>query len=545
MNEPHPAGLSTGTTASTDNPPTAEQTALLRHFNLLPAEPLTQAEAGTLIGQLEAAPDWQPHLQDWHRDKVQLYPDIFATPPPAAAPPAATPPPQRSFREARWWQSQITDGSLYGYSFRQPSVNQALVILEALDRQVPGWDRENKKRRAHRFMNELATLSPELCKPGCSFPHELPAEDDNSEDAPVPAPAAVRAPSAPFVPSPYAATAAPPAAASPPAWEPPVQPPLQNAVSASVPARKGAGKWVGLLLFLAAGAGAYGYFGFHSAAPTRDDTPAPSVVTTDNQGGTHPQQAKILPPVSAIDSQRRAMQKYPDLAKAGSPLNQTFVAMVHQLGLERSPRLQQPDWPERVADQCASALLIAPSIRTTPTPSPTPAAKPLAAATPLTAPAAATPSVVPVAAVTSMATPLASPASVNAAFISLDASYKEKLNTVRYRQHGTPQEATVQVDLRSMAHDSAKLVVRCVFFKRPNGHTDRRTVLSSSEKHIELAGGEKFSDSFESLPVYRGIGATEEFDGWLVQLFPEGSDKFLKQIGSNGPIEELGKTMKF
>ena len=536
MNEGRPDTFLTGTTTAADNAPTAEQTALLRHFDLLPAEGITQVEAGALIDQLEAAPDWQPHLEAWHRDKFQLHPDLFAVPSPVAAPPTAATP-QRSFREARWWQSQITDGSLYGYSFRQPSVNQALVILESLDRQSPGWDRESKKRRAHRFMNELATLSPELCKPGCSFPHELPAEGDNSEETPVLDLPAVHAPSAPFVPSPYASTFAPPTAPSLPAWQPPVQPPIQNAATPSAPARKGAGKWVLLLFCLAAGAGAYGYFGFHPSVPVRDEAPVSSSITADRPGGPTKQSATVLPTLPAKESQRRAMEKYPDLSKAGTPLNQTFVALVHQLEVERSPRLQQPDWPERLADECAAALVIAPGTRASVPANPTPTAKPPATAT---TPAAPTSAVVPPTA------PVSSAMSVKAAFVSLNAEYKEKVNTVRYNQRGSSQEATVQVSVQSMAHGgSEKFVVRCVFFKRPTGRPDRRSVLSSSEKHFDLAGGQKFAELFESAEVYRGRVATEEFDGWLVQLLPEGSDKFIKQIGSTGTIEELGKTMKF
>ncbi len=528
MNEPTPPGRAPGPPPAADAP-TPAQTALLQYLNVLPDEPLDQAGADAFIAQLEAAPDWQPHLQAWHRDKFQLHPELFATP-------------QRSFRKARWWQSQIGDDNLYGYNFRQPSVKQTLVILESLDRRTPGWDQESEKRRTHRFMNELATLSPELCKPGCSFPHELPAEGDESEDAPVPAPA-FRAPSAPFVPNTYAAASGPPPAVSKPTWNPPVQPPLQNAAAKAAPARGGgAGKWVLGLLLLAAGAGAYGYFGFRAADPARESTVQPSITAKGAVGNNHPPSAAAPTTVKALDSQRRAMEAYPDLAKAGSPLNKTFVAMVHQLEIEHSPRLQQPDWPEQVAAQCAKALLIKPAAgKSAPAApaAPAPVNRPQAAAAPVNVPVAAVPLTALMAAVSTNAP------TAGAAFVSMDAAYKEKLNTVKYHEHGAAQEATVQVDIHSMEHGASKWLLRCVFFKRPTGHGDRRSVLSTEEKHIEVAGGQPFSDTFASPQVYRGRGATEEFDGWLVQLFPEGSDKFVKQIGSTGTIEELGKKMKF
>ena len=280
-------------------------------------------------------------------------------------------------------------------------------------------------------------------------------------------------------------------------------------------------------------------------------------------------------PVRALDSQRRAMEIYPDLATPGSTLNHTFVAMVHQLTLEHSPRLQQPDWPEQVATQCATALLIKPVPRKAPPVSPAPAARPRSAATspdprvgtasttvaaiPLAAApatalapvAALPPSAAPVAALPQVAAllptppPISTAVPMNAMFIAMDADYTAKLNTFKYHEHGAPQEATVEVKLRSMMRESSKFLLRCVFFKRPTGHGDRRTVLSKEEKHIELAAGENSSASFASPPVYRGRHATEEFDGWLVQLFPEGSEKFLRQIGSTGTIEELGKTAQF
>ena len=582
MNEGHLDAFSVGNPTAADAP-TAGQTALLRHFDLLPAEGITRAEASALIDQLEAAPDWQEHLQAWHRDKFQLHPDLFAaTPePPLAAPsePPVTPPPpaappQRSFREARWWQSQITDGSLYGYSFRQPSVNQMLVILESLDHQTPGWDRESKKRRAHRFMNELATLSPELCKPGCSFPHELPAEGDDSEEKPAFDPI-VRAVSAPFVPNPYAATSAPPVAPSRPAWQEPVQPPVQNADRPGVPTRAragGAGKWALLLFCLAAGAGAYGYFGFRAPGPVRDEAPA-STIIADRPGGPAKQSANILPTMPAKDSQRRAMEKYPDLGKAGTPLNQTFVALVHQLEVERSPRLQQPDWPEHLADECAAALVIAPvgpkgtpaPISASSSPKKTTAATPAPTvpktdSTPMVQKASATtPGVPPASAASPTATPRLAPGSI---FVTLDAVNKASVNNFHYNWYSYygdydisfRQSVGIDVKVRNMMRASIPVTLRWAFFARRT-QGNGRYVFAASEKRLELAPGQTISEALDSpmiqstATVYYDYGmhylSGSKYEGWLVQVVPEGSDQIIKQVGSTSYIEDYGKRSDF
>ncbi len=574
MNEPDPAGISPGAT-STDDAPTAEQTALLRYLEVMPAGPFTRAQAGALIDLLEAAPDWQPHLQAWHRDKTRLHPELFAAPP-------------RPYREARWWQSQITEGSMYGYSFRQPSVNQTLVILESLDRQTPGWDRESKKRRAHRFMNELAALSPELCKPGCSFPHELPADGDDAEEtftpaAPPPAVAPtfaatppIRTLSAPFVPNAYAAS--PPAAPSQPAWQPPVQPPTQNAaVRKSVPEGKGGARgWALLLLCLAAGAGAYGYFGFQASAPVRNDAPASSIVNLDNPGGPAKQSVVILPTMIALDSQKRAMEKYPELARGGSPLNQKFVALVHKLEVERSPRLQQPDWPEQLANECATALAIAPVIpKATTAPPPAPSApgttpapsahktvfSSLVPAAPVVA--AATPAPTPVPTPVPVAAPVATPRiPAGNIFVTLDAVNKASVNNYRYNwisAYGNydlsfRQSVGIDVKVRNMMRNSIPVTLRWAFFARRNQQGDRY-IFAAAEKRLDLAPGQTISEALDS-PLVQGTSVGyydygwryyvgSRYEGWLVQILPDGDDGVIKQVGSTSYIEDFAKRSDF
>ncbi len=53
-------------------------------------------------------------------------------------------------------------------------------------------------------------------------------------------------------------------------------------------------------------------------------------------------------------SQARAVAAHPELTKAGSALNARFVAACKKLMDAKSERLNSPDWPERLADECAA-----------------------------------------------------------------------------------------------------------------------------------------------------------------------------------------------
>ena len=55
-------------------------------------------------------------------------------------------------------------------------------------------------------------------------------------------------------------------------------------------------------------------------------------------------------------SQARAIQKYPDLAKAGSPINVNFLRIYNALKIDHDDWLNKPTWPEELADSCAKAL---------------------------------------------------------------------------------------------------------------------------------------------------------------------------------------------
>ena len=54
------------------------------------------------------------------------------------------------------------------------------------------------------------------------------------------------------------------------------------------------------------------------------------------------------------ESQARALQKYPALGWSDSPLNKRFLLMYETLRAVGSERLEQPDWPEKLADECAA-----------------------------------------------------------------------------------------------------------------------------------------------------------------------------------------------
>ena len=58
--------------------------------------------------------------------------------------------------------------------------------------------------------------------------------------------------------------------------------------------------------------------------------------------------------VTVARSQQLAVSKYPALAVQGSPLNTAFLARYARWRQQGDPRLQQPDWPQVLADDCAA-----------------------------------------------------------------------------------------------------------------------------------------------------------------------------------------------
>ena len=55
-------------------------------------------------------------------------------------------------------------------------------------------------------------------------------------------------------------------------------------------------------------------------------------------------------------SRNRAVKRYPSLAIAGSHFNTAFVARYEQLAREHSERLQDSNWPEQLAAECAARI---------------------------------------------------------------------------------------------------------------------------------------------------------------------------------------------
>lgn len=100
------------------------------------------------------------------------------------------------------------------------------------------------------------------------------------------------------------------------------------------------------------------------AAPTALD-PRPLATPPSIAATTTPSAAPTALPDAATPedfaarvraSQERAIVKHPELAQARSPLNARFVAVYQRLKLSGSPRLEEPDWPEKLAAECAADL---------------------------------------------------------------------------------------------------------------------------------------------------------------------------------------------
>lgn len=89
------------------------------------------------------------------------------------------------------------------------------------------------------------------------------------------------------------------------------------------------------------------------AAPTPTSTPAPTPPPPTPAATASDAQVRLAQQIAA--SQGRAIDKYPGLAVPNSEINLRFVFRYKALLAEKSPRLQEPDWPEKLADECANA----------------------------------------------------------------------------------------------------------------------------------------------------------------------------------------------
>lgn len=77
---------------------------------------------------------------------------------------------------------------------------------------------------------------------------------------------------------------------------------------------------------------------------------SPDFFTSPNPAAPAPQFA------SAEAAQQEAVRRYPEIGRAGSPLNREFVARHKRIQQEHPEALQDPSWPLRIAEESAKAL---------------------------------------------------------------------------------------------------------------------------------------------------------------------------------------------
>ena len=329
--------------------------------------------------------------------------------------------PTRRREDARDWQRRFSAESLLASNFLQPTQNEILETLYVLDHLTPRWESEDAVMTERNFSNELALTYPTLCREDSTFPlpfaetlaarqtgsagtrnlaalraqemeiaarrkafrldraqinaleqivssPDIPAEIvpgslpfrlSDSESAPLvrnPWPArfagvagliavvigagllfprlrdlvTVQRPSAhvfvPDSPEPPTATATEPTPMLPTTADPVV------AAAASSPA---------------------------DTLPAVAPAPPPATAPTPQPPTTIPKE-KIALDQQIAASQQRAVSKYPALAVEGSEINLRFVFRYKNLVREHSPRLLDPSWPEKLAEECATAAGMSP-----------------------------------------------------------------------------------------------------------------------------------------------------------------------------------------
>ena len=85
---------------------------------------------------------------------------------------------------------------------------------------------------------------------------------------------------------------------------------------------------------------------------------------------------------TVADAQKQAAAKYPDLSRAGTPLNTKFVELYREASASNPTLLSNPNWPVILADKAAALVAKTPSTPNTTTPPAAPAPKPAAPAEP-------------------------------------------------------------------------------------------------------------------------------------------------------------------
>ncbi len=274
------------------------QVARLRFLGVSYREPLTIAQAGTLIDRTNADPVFAAKIEEWHVRKFELYPALY------------------------------------------PPVNAAIVIpkqlMGGMEFKLPprGEGEANatifQKRRLEVFS-------------GCDFPviDSLGRDQAGALLAFLEAQAVARS---------LESIQADAAVRLQEAGRAQAASAKQAPVRASVPARprrSRPGRWLLLGSIGAVAVAAYLNFGTMKLWVA---------AFAGNEAAVSPTDAANQFQQAVAASQSRAVKKYPALGVANSPFNQAFIASYQQLRRQQSARLNAPDWPEKLADECAAQI---------------------------------------------------------------------------------------------------------------------------------------------------------------------------------------------
>ncbi len=270
-----------------------------------------------------------------------------------------------------------------------------------------------------------------------------------------------------------------------------------------------------------------------------------------------------------MQSQRAAIAKYPALRNVNSEINIRFNFRCKLLLDEHNPRLQDPNWPVQLADECARDS----NVRPAPPPAPVPpGTKPMSPTGTAPAPSLRLSQSGSVPAQTLTFHPMSageSPAfSADAAtapalrragalpFVTLDAVSQNSGNNYHYNwisDYGSydisfRQSVGVAINARNMSRSPAELNLRCIFFARQND-SNVRFVFAASGQELDLTPGQSASLVVDS-PMVQGrtvnfaiLGQTylsgSRYEGWLVQLLDRNGNRLLRQTGSTSYLEDL------
>ena len=303
----HRFGLSGSSTMSDGlTPATARQVARLRFLGVRFHEPLSMGQAGTLIDRANANPALAARIEEWHARKFELYPALYRALPTAAAVPTRQAPGTKFQLPARG------HGEANATIFQKRRLEQFggcdFPVIDALGRE-----------QAAALINFLEAEAVARSREFLQAQIEARSQETG------------------------------PAGASPQTWQ-------QAPGSASQ--RSAHSRWIvwGLPGVAAAGLGLFFLYRTPvtpatTAPAERVPAPVAALATTDPAALAA---ARFKQALAA--SRGRALMKYPALGIAGSRFNSAFLARYQQISKQHSARLNSPDWPEKLADECAAKL---------------------------------------------------------------------------------------------------------------------------------------------------------------------------------------------